>query len=145
MDHQRFLHLFFPLPVSNRDAGSDFLFLFMAPPLHLPGQQASLLSLLDTGILACLFSLSLEPYTFVRGTETIYLEEWTTWLEIYNSRISLRKFQEFSLSLVSAAHKKSWEHSWKNAFSFCIQYRNVLVNIYKNITAVSLDCFTHNN
>ncbi|KAF2974344.1 hypothetical protein EK904_009904 [Melospiza melodia maxima] len=119
-----------------RDAGSGLLFPFMAPPLHLPGQQASLLSLLNTGILACLFSTSLEPYTFFRGTKTIYLEEWTIWLEISNTRISLRKFQEFSLSLVSAAHKKSWKHSWKHGL--CSQRQGMDIVVLLSPTAAHM-------
>lgn len=83
-------------------------------------------------------SPAFEPYTTSRATTIIYLEEQTAWLEISNSMISLRKFQAFSLPLVSSAHKKIWEHSWQNVFSFHIQDRNI-VNIYKNMTAVSLD------
>ena len=89
--------------------------------------------------LCCVSSPGLEPYTSFRGIKTVYLGERRACEEVSNIRTSLWKFWAFSVPVVSPAHRKSWEHSWQNVFSFTFRIETVLVKDYKNLTAGYLD------
>ena len=80
------------LPLSNRDAGCGSLLLFLASPLHLPREQASLLCLLDIWDSGVSLSPGFEPYTSFRGVKATYLGERTAWEEVSNNRTASRKF-----------------------------------------------------
>lgn len=140
MTHQRFLHLFFPhSQFLTQVLDMAFCSRSWYPLSTCQGSRHLCSTCWIHGTLACLFSNLWTLHIFQRHKNYLPGSR-TAWLESSNSRISLRKFQAFSLLLVLAAHKKSWDHSRENAFSFHIQDRNMLVNIYKNMTAVSLDC-----
>lgn len=132
--------LFPTLPVSNTDDGcGSLLLLFMASPLHLLGQQAPLLYLLgtwDSGM-----SL-LQPLNHTCLSEAQKLFPWKNGQHGRRSPVAgfLWGISKHFLCLWCHLLTKSWEHSWQNAFSFHIQDRNMLVDIYKSMTAVSLDC-----
>lgn len=100
MNHQRFLHLFFPHTLSFLHRCWMWL---LVPVCGTPSPLARTagISALPAGYrgLWHVSSPASEPHTPLRGTQTIYLEEWTA-LEVSNSQISLRKLQAFSLPLV---------------------------------------------
>lgn len=91
-----------------------------------PSAMRADISALSAGYmgLQCVSSPGFEPCTSFRGVKTLYLGERTAWEEVSNNRAPLRNFWAFSVPVVSPAHRKTWEHSWQNAFSFHIQDRN---------------------
>ena len=94
----------------------------------------------------CVSSPGFEPYTSFRGVKATYLEERTAWEEVSNNSTASRKFWAFSMPVVSPAHRKSWEHSWQNAFSFHLQDRNdVSERLEKSDCCVFRLHDTHNN